>query len=80
MYRTYIGIKDEETKNKLESICRDINQRDPSFRFAIRKSTLPKYKWLLIVGSSDKDTAHRRGMWLIKKTGIEGLLYWVKWK
>jgi len=78
MSRTYIGIKDEETRDKLEVICKDIRRRDPSFQFAIKPSLLPKYKWLLIVVSADKDTAHRRGMWLIKKTGINGLLYWVK--
>jgi hypothetical protein len=80
MYTTFIGLKTQEQKDALEKICQDIHQKDKTFNFTIKPPSKPgsKYLFLLMVQSPNFDTAHKRGCWLIAKTNIPGLLYWVK--
>ena len=51
-------------------VIRDIGAKDPSFRAEIKKSTIPKYHWLLILTSADKNKAHKLGMWFVTRTGF----------
>lgn len=77
VWGTYVGLDSDEKRDRLEEICNNIRAKDNTFRFSLRRSNLPQYRWILIVWSSDRDQAHKRGMWLIHKTGVDGLLYWV---
>jgi hypothetical protein len=78
MFKTFIGLRDNDEKSKLQKICEDIAKRDSSFKFSIRGSRLPQYTYILVVLSETQDQAFKRGGWLISKTGAAGLKYWVK--
>lgn len=63
MWQTSFFIKKMDTdqiENMLK-VCRDINKRDPSFRFKIVGENLNIY-------SKEKDQAFRRGSWLINNS------------
>lgn len=68
-YVTCIGLRNDEEKAKIEQVCSDIKQGDPSFIYDISASKLSQYKWVLRVASKDQVTAKRRGGWLIGRTG-----------
>jgi hypothetical protein len=60
----------EETFQKLLNICSDISAKDETFVFDGNREALEVY-----IYGKDKDILHKRAMWLIKKTGIDGLRY-----
>jgi len=66
-FKTFIGLKSDEIKEKLETVCKGIALKDPSFKFVFKSSRIPQYTWILIVLSSSYDIAQRRGGWLISK-------------
>lgn len=60
-------------------VCRDTHNMDETFIYKIVDSWFDKYDYILIIYSKDKDTAYRRGMWLVKKVfKDQNLLFWVK--
>lgn len=65
------GFKNEEDFNKFLKICNDIAKKDSEFKYG--KGELKIYLF-----SHDKDELHKKSMWLIKKTGIDGLYYSVR--
>jgi hypothetical protein len=79
---TCIGLK-EELKETISEICSDIKARDKSFDFKIYESYFPKYDYLLVIFSKNRDQAYQRGEWfkriLKAELGID-ILYWVKEK
>jgi len=68
-----------ELKENVKKVCEDIWLRDLSFEYQIFQNFLPKGDLVLVIFSSDKDTAIRRGVWMCKKA-LKGnkLGYWVK--
>jgi hypothetical protein len=69
MYTTFIGLKTQEQKEVLEKICQDIHKKDSTFKFEIKPPKKPnsQYIFLLMIQSPDKNTAHKRGCWLVNK-------------
>jgi len=79
---TAIGIP-EDMKGIFEDICSDIAEKDKTFSYRIYESYFPKYDFIVVIFSSNKDQAFQRGEWF-KRTiktdyGID-ILYWVKKK
>jgi len=74
---TIFEIPDEKLE-EIQGILSDIRERDPSFRFKIKPNLYKggKTSRIGVVYSIDKDTAHRRGVWLVNKLKLDG--YWVK--
>ena len=66
-----IPILNDELKNEIEKVCRDINARDPSFRFRIHTSFISDYPYLLVIYGDDKDQVWRRLVWLKNKTVLK---------
>lgn len=68
----------DERKEEILQVLSDIRERDPSFRFKIKPNLYQhgKTESIALIYSPDKDTAHKRGMWLKSKLNLEG--YWVK--
>jgi hypothetical protein len=77
IYTTCIGFNKKDLE-KIEKICRDIFEKDPTFKYRIYQSFFKKYDFILTFFSTSRNQAHKRGTWFVKKAGIEGLLYWVK--
>jgi len=76
-YALIFEIPDEKFDDIKETL-EDIAARDPSFKFSIRRNLYKKGKteYIGVVICPDKDTAHKRGVWLIHNVGIKG--YWIK--
>jgi len=86
MYACCIGIKRDMAK-KLAEICKDISERDPTFKFRFYESKFPVYDLVLICFAEpnekypkSKDRAHAIGLLITRKYAPKewGLLYWVK--
>ncbi|MCS7106237.1 MAG: hypothetical protein NZ942_02895 [Candidatus Aenigmarchaeota archaeon] len=67
------GFKDEESFSKFLKICDDIAKKDESFKFESGEMRIFLYSY-------DKDELHKKSMWLIKNTGIDGIYYSVREK
>lgn len=86
LFRTFIGLKNEDERVILEKVASDIAAKDSSFTYTVRTSTLPQYAFLLIIYSDSYDKAQKRGFWMVTKPfGITKtdnknlpLKYWVK--
>lgn len=65
------GFANEADKEKFIKICKDIAAKDETFNFKITERNITIY-------GDDKENLHKRGMWLVKRTGLEGLKYSVK--
>jgi hypothetical protein len=78
MTYTYIEFP-EDLLEHVESVCSTTVEQDETFRYRIVPSKFKQYHYVLVMYSKDKDQAHKRGMWFVKKifAGKE-LLYWVK--
>ncbi|MEM1577926.1 MAG: hypothetical protein QXM27_02880 [Candidatus Pacearchaeota archaeon] len=78
IFSTNIGFK-EKDKERIEKVCKDTFEKDPSFKYRIFQSFFPKYDYILTVYSPTKDQAFKRGDWLVKKALKDlNLLFWVK--
>ena len=66
-----IPILNEELKNEIEKICRDISEKDPSFRYRIHVSYISDYPYLLAIYDNDKNQLWRRMTWLKNKTVLK---------
>jgi hypothetical protein len=83
IFKTIIGILNGETEN-VRRVCEDIKKRDGSFSFEIFKPTVPelseKFENLLVLYSSSRDAANRRGGWFKHKcrNAKLGSYFWVK--
>jgi hypothetical protein len=77
-YATVIPFNGSELKDKIDKVINDIMDKDKSFRARIYPSYLPNFDFVLVAFSPDKDTAEKRGMWLVKKAFPEGHYYWIK--
>jgi hypothetical protein len=77
MHVTSIGFS-KNLVEEVEKICFDTSKRDPTFLYRIVYPIKGKYDAILQIESKDKDTAHKRGLLLVKKY-LNGynLLYWV---
>ena len=73
-----VFLIDEDEVNDIEAVMYEISSKDDTFRYKIAKSKYEKGKYVLIVYCSDKDEAHRRGMWIRGKVFNNDRLYWVK--
>jgi len=71
-------LLNEDEVNDIESVMYEISSKDDTFRYKIVKSKYEEGKYVLIVYCSDKDEAHRRGMWIRDKVFSNDRLYWVK--
>jgi len=71
-------LLDDEEVNDIEAIMYEISSKDDTFRYKIVKSSYEEGKYVLIVHCSDKNEAHRRGMWIRDKVFNNDRLYWVK--
>ena len=67
VFRTYIGLKNEDERTILERVASDISKKDFSFTYKIKDSTLPQYKFLLIIYSATFDLSMKRGYWMVTK-------------
>jgi len=83
-YKTCIGLSSSDNIDEILEVCRRIRDKDRTFRFRLHKlrdkDKLSKiFDYILIIASSDKDTAHRRGLYLINKVNaLKGKYYWVR--
>jgi len=75
LYKTIIGLVDDEQKEVLTKICSDIQEKDSTFKFLVLNCVNKKFKYRLVVESQSRDQAFQRGHWLIKKTGYPQLRY-----
>jgi hypothetical protein len=64
------GFEGDEDFDKLVNICSNIATKDQNFVFDYNRDS----KEIFIYGD-DKDSLHKRAMWLVKKTEIKGLKY-----
>jgi hypothetical protein len=64
------GFEKDQDFEKLMNICSDIADKDDTFQYDSNRESREIY-----FKGKDNDQLHKRGMWLIKKTGIEGLKY-----
>lgn len=79
-FKTVIGFK-KMLLDEVLKICRDTYNIDDTFRYKIVESWFPKYDYILIIYSKDRDQAFKRGIWIVKKALKDhGLLFWVKEK
>lgn len=80
LWTTCIQFKGDTLKQKLRKVCEDITNKDPTFQWRIWINYQAKtMDYVLIVFSGNKDQAHKRGMWITKKSiPEEELLYFVK--
>lgn len=68
---TFMGVNSSIEYEKLKRICEDTYIVDKTFDFMFtdpKGKLAGKYHKILRVFSKDKDTAHKRGMWLKYKT------------
>jgi hypothetical protein len=78
LFSTNIGFN-KKLKEKIEKVCMDTFEKDPTFRYRIFQSYFPKYDYVLTFYSNNRDQAHKRGIWFCKKIfKDEKLQYWVK--
>jgi len=79
---TAIGLKNEKEIETVLAICNTINNKDPTFRYRLKHSKFKKYKSVMLIFSSNKDKAEKRGTIMVKKylpdNGVKDALYWVK--
>ena len=70
----------EDLREKLESICADIANKDTSFKYRFYPSFYPQHDWLVCVFDSDKDRVWKRLTWLKNKTPLKdvNVPLWVK--
>lgn len=85
MTKLYICLKNDRIKEILNQVCKDIFVVDKSFNFTIFKNRRFRggekdCQFILSIRCADKDEAHRKGMWFVKKVdvGEEELYYWVR--
>lgn len=70
---TIKGFEVPEDYEKLKLICSDLTMKDETFKFEANDDDKEIYIYL-----EDKDQLHKKSMWLIKRTGIEGIKYTIK--
>lgn len=85
MTKLYICLKTDRIKTIVEQVCKDIFVIDKTFNFTIFKNRRfmggeKDCQFILSISCCDKDTAHRKGMWFVKKVdvGDDKLYYWVR--
>lgn len=70
-----------EHLSRIAKVCKNIAEKDPTFKFRIYNSKFKQYDFLLIVFSETVDQSHKRGVWLVKKAFPEfNLCYWIQYK
>lgn len=74
--KTCIGIKRDDYETTLLKLMA-IAEKDDTFRYNIVDSYIDEFDYIVIVYSNDRDTAHKRGLWLVDKAHI-GERYWIK--
>lgn len=67
---TISGFTDGDSLERLHRICLEIASKDASF-----KSDMDTSSMTITLYGDNKDVLHRRSMWLINKTGVQGLKY-----
>ncbi len=77
MYKLYVCIKDEMTKEVLSQVAKDIYVEDKTFKFSIFKGKYGECMYIMSVECINKDNAYRRGVWL-KENVDKSLMFWVK--
>ena len=85
MTKLYICLKNDRVKTIINQVCKDIFIIDDEFKFTIFKNRRYRGReqdcmYILSIACKDKDDAHKKGMWFVKKVDIgdEKLYYWVK--
>lgn len=66
-FKTILYLKPDEVK-LMRQICEDVQVKDDTFDFEIHELE-DSDELALIVKSSDRKQAHRRGIWLRKRIG-----------
>lgn len=77
MFKLYVCVKDEITKDRISDIAKDIYIKDNTFKYSIIRAKYGNCKYLLVVNCRNKDQAHKRGMWFVNNVD-SSLTYWVK--
>ncbi len=83
VFKTMIGIMEGQIEN-VKKVCDGIKSRDQTFEYMIVEPEVPsirrKFERLLIIHSSTKDEANRRGGWFIHKckSAKVSSYFWVK--
>ena len=60
---TVVTPKTPEDFHNLIRICEAIAKRDETFKFKVHEQRITVF-------SATHDQAHKRGMWLVRKTGV----------
>lgn len=66
MYELNIGVLDDVT-DKIEKVCSDIQKRDSTFEYKIRKTYIKKFNFILVLIGEDKKDLEKRAGWIIHK-------------
>ncbi len=83
MFKTMIGIMQGQTDN-VKKVCEGIKGIDKTFEYMIVEPEVPsikrKFERLLIITSTTKEDANRRGGWFIHKCKNAKVsnYFWVK--
>jgi len=78
VFLTIFEIEDEK-EEEVRKVLQDIADRDESFRYRVYTNLIKdgKTKYVGVIFSPDKNTAHKRGMWFV--SNVDGVnMYWVK--
>lgn len=65
--KTYVGLisfNDDHLREKLEIVCGNIANKDPTFTWKVYPSWAPEYEWYLALFGTDKDVLWKRLVWL----------------
>ena len=83
-YKTMIGIYNQSDRINVEKVCRDIANKDVTFKFKIvnpgTTELREKFNAVLIIRSLNEEIANKRGGWFIHKVKDARIAnyFWVK--
>lgn len=82
IFVTNIGVTKEQAQMLIVAF-EAISEKDPTFRYTLVKNK-PRFvkkhghTHIIRVNSDTKDQSHKRGVWIVKNCGVDGLYYWVR--
>jgi hypothetical protein len=92
MVKLYICLKNDNVKEIVHQVCKDIFVKDSTFKFTIFKNKRFRGRkqdcmHIVSIDCKDVDEAHRKGTWFVNKVDIptvlpgnDKLYYWVREK
>ena len=64
IYIGCIAFNGDDTLMKLEEVCKQIADKDPTFKWRTYPCFMPEWDWMLVVQSDSKEQAWKRIVWL----------------